>query len=74
MAVQLTASPSTLKRCRSMAEESHMSNHIDVIRCSSCDCDASLVIQGMYMCSSHGLIVVLEQLETPTSLGMTADA
>ena len=37
-----------------------------VIRCSSCDRDASLVIRGMYMCSTHGLIVVLEQLEAPT--------
>ncbi len=45
-----------------------MSNHMRVIRCSSCDRDASLVIRGMYMCSKHGLIVVLEQLEAPTSV------
>jgi hypothetical protein len=45
-----------------------MSNHIRVIRCSSCDRDASLVIQGMYMCSTHGLIVVLEQLESPSTV------
>lgn len=44
-----------------------MSNHIGVIRCSSCDRDASLVIRGMYMCSTHGLIVVLEQLESSST-------
>ena len=45
-----------------------MSNYTSVIRCGSCERNASLVIQGMYMCSTHGLIVVLEQLESqPTT-------
>ena len=52
----------------SSTDESHMSNHIGVIRCSSCDRDASLVIRGMYMCSTHGLIVVLQQLEDPSTV------
>lgn len=50
------------------SDESHMGNHIGVIRCSSCDRNASLVIHGMYMCSTHGLIVVLEQLEAPSAV------
>lgn len=43
-----------------------MGNHTDVIHCGSCDRDAALIIEGVYLCSTHGLIVVLGQLERAT--------
>lgn len=40
-----------------------MANNIGVILCGSCDRPADLIIDGLCVCSSHGLIVVLQQLE-----------
>jgi hypothetical protein len=34
------------------------------IVCRKCDRQAALILDGLFYCSSHGLIVVLERLES----------
>jgi len=45
-----------------------MRNNTGVILCGSCDRRADLIIDGFYLCSSHGLIIVLAQLEQRTTV------
>ncbi len=44
-----------------------MRNHTNVILCGRCERRADLIIDGFYLCSSHGLIIVLAQLEERTA-------
>jgi hypothetical protein len=40
-----------------------MTDHTHVILCGSCDRRADLILDGIYLCSTHGLIIVMAQLE-----------
>ena len=45
-----------------------MGNDTGVIRCGKCDHAATLIFDGFYYCSKHGLIVVLDRLDRASML------